>query len=121
MKICIPIKDNRGMDSLLSDHFGSAPGFLILDNESGKFEVIDNANEHHSHGMCQPLNALAGQKIDAIVCRGMGARAVLKLNQAGVRAFRADAATVRQLAEKHKDGEFEEITAQNACANHGCR
>jgi len=50
----------------------------------------------------------------------MGMRAVQKLNEASVKAYRADGQSVADIINKFKAGELEEITVQNACAQHGC-
>jgi predicted Fe-Mo cluster-binding NifX family protein len=57
MQICIPVMDDRGLDSPVSAHFGSAPAFMIVDTDSGHCRIIANNNHHHAHGMCQPLAA----------------------------------------------------------------
>ncbi|HNX91571.1 MAG TPA: NifB/NifX family molybdenum-iron cluster-binding protein, partial [Candidatus Omnitrophota bacterium] len=94
MKICIPTEGNEGMNAKVYGHFGSAPFFTIVDSKSGAIEIVDNANQHHAHGMCQPMNALTGKQVDAVVTGGMGARAVQKLNEGGIKAYRALPGTV---------------------------
>jgi len=70
--------------------------------------------------MCQPLNALAGKIVDVVVVGGMGARAVMKLNEGGIKTYRAIAGSVEEVIKHFKDGTLEEITIENACASHGC-
>lgn len=120
MRICIPTEDKEGLNAPVHGHFGSAPYFTIYDTDKETFQTVDNKNMHHSHGMCHPIGVVSSSSIDAVVCRGMGARAVQKLNEAGVKAYRADGQTVAGIIEKFKAGELEEITVQNACAQHGC-
>ena len=120
MKICIPTGTKEGKQAEVYGHFGSAPYFTIYDTEKGSVEIIDNANEHHAHGMCQPMNALIGKKIDAVVCGGMGGRAVQKLNESGVKAYRAVPGKVADIAAQFVNGKLEEITLANACGRHGC-
>jgi len=120
MRICIPIETDEGKAAKVYGHFGSAPYFAIYDTEKDKFEVIDNSNQHHAHGTCHPLGMLDGKNINAVVCGGMGARAVQLLNDAGIKAYRADASTVEEIIKKLKDKKLEEITVENACAQHGC-
>ena len=120
MKLCIPTETNEGKKAQVYEHFGSAPYFTIVDTEKDAVEVIDNANQHHSHGMCQPMNALIGKKIDAVVTGGMGARAVQKLNEDGIKAFRAIPGTVEEIVKQFKNKQLNEITVENACAQHGC-
>jgi predicted Fe-Mo cluster-binding NifX family protein len=120
MKICIPTGTNEGKTAEVYAHFGSAPYFTIYDTEKDSVEIISNANQHHSHGMCQPLSALADKKVDAVVTGGMGARAVQKLNESGIRAYRAVPGTVADIASQFIKGGLEELTVDNACAQHGC-
>jgi predicted Fe-Mo cluster-binding NifX family protein len=120
MKICIPTETNEGTSAQVFGHFGSAPYFTIYDTQSNTVEVIDNANQHHEHGMCQPMGALTGKKVDVVVTGGMGARAVQKLNEGGVKVYRAIPGTVAGIVGQFTKGGLEELTVNNACAHHGC-
>ena len=120
MKLCIPIETNDGLDSKLFDHFGSAAHFLVYDAEDNTFEIIDNSDKNHIHGMCHPLKVLESQVINAVVCRGMGARAVQKLNEGGIKAYKASGETVQEVVDKYEQGGLEEITVANACVDHRC-
>ena len=120
MKICIPTETNEGKSAKVYDHFGSAPYFTIYDTEKDDYETIDTSNQHHIHGTCNPIDALNGKGIDAVVCNGMGKRAVQKLNDAGIRAYIASGANVREVIDKYQANELEEMTMDNACHRHGC-
>lgn len=115
MKICIPTETNAGKQARVYGHFGSAPYFTIYDTEKDSVEIIDNANQHHAHGMCQPMNALMGKKIDVVVCAGMGGRAVQKFNEGGIKAYRAIQGTAADIVVQLAKGGLEEITVNNAC------
>ncbi|MFA6349435.1 MAG: NifB/NifX family molybdenum-iron cluster-binding protein [Candidatus Omnitrophota bacterium] len=120
MKICIPTETNEGKNAKVYGHFGSAPFFTIYDTEKDSIEIINNANQHHAHGMCQPMNALVGKSVDVVVTGGMGARAVQKLNEGRIKAYQAIPGTVADIISQFIKGGLEEITVQNACAQHGC-
>ncbi len=120
MKICIPTEDNKGLEARVYGHFGSAPYFTIYDAEQNTLETIANHNQHHAHGMCQPMSGIIGKNIDIVICGGMGLRAVQKLNDAGICAYKASGETVSQIIERFKKSELEEITVSNACGQHGC-
>jgi len=120
MRICIPTETNERKSAKVYGHFGSAPYFTIYDSEKDSFEVIDNSNQHHAHGMCHPMVALDGKDIDAVACGGMGARAVQKLNEGGIKIYRAVAGTVAEIIKKYKQGELEKITVENSCISHDC-
>ncbi len=120
MRLCIPTSTDEGAASAVYGHFGSAPFFVILDTETGAVETVENGDAHHAHGMCQPLSRLDGKKIDAVICGGMGMRAVAALRQAGIRAFRAGEGRAADVAGLLSAGKLEEITPENACSSHGC-
>jgi len=121
MTICIPTTTNEGKAAPVHDHFGSAPFFTLCDIETGKVEVIANSDQGHAHGMCQPLSLFADRHIDVVLCGGMGARAVQKLNQGGTHAYRAVPGTVAAVLEQFASNQLAEITVDNACSHHqGC-
>jgi predicted Fe-Mo cluster-binding NifX family protein len=96
MKICFPTDDLRGLDSVVFSHFGSAPGFVVVDTESKGIEEINNSDMHHVHGMCQPLKALGGLSVDAVAVGGIGMGALMKLQAMGITVYRAQSGTVGQ-------------------------
>ncbi|MGD8499999.1 MAG: NifB/NifX family molybdenum-iron cluster-binding protein [Phycisphaerales bacterium] len=120
MRICIPSRTNAGQKAKVHDHFGSAPYFTIYDTHTDICEIVDNSNRHHAHGTCHPLNVLDGKGINAVVCAGMGARAIQKLNESGIRAYRASGTAVQEIIDEYRASNLEEITQENACGHHGC-
>jgi predicted Fe-Mo cluster-binding NifX family protein len=119
MRICIPAGTDAGLESPVFGHFGSAPYFVVHDTDAGGTEVIENENQHHAHGGCQPLAAFDGQTLDALVVGGIGRRAIARLNQAGTKVYRAVEGTVAANVTKLAAGELEEFSAESACAGHG--
>ena len=120
MKICIPTETSDGQNAKVYGHFGSAPYFTIYDTEKDTCEIIDNSNQHHAHETCHPMGVLDGKDIEAVVCGGMGARAIQKLNEAGIRAYMAEPGTVQDMTNKYLKKSLKEITPENACSQHSC-
>lgn len=120
MRICIPVKENKGLDSVAYNHFGSAPYFLIYDDENENVKVIENGDLHHEHGMCQPLKALGGENVDAILVGGIGAGALMKLNSQGIKVYRVAGETAINNVKLLKDNQLAEFSANNSCNHHGC-
>jgi predicted Fe-Mo cluster-binding NifX family protein len=118
MKICIPTSGEKGLDEQVSEHFGSAPYFTIVDSESNGVQIINNGNQHHSHGQCHPMGALTGQGIDGVVCGGMGRRAVELLNSDGIKVYLGNGNTVKTIVEEYKQGNLKELTVDCACGGH---
>ncbi len=119
--LCIPAMGPEGLRAQVSEHFGSAPYFTLYHTASQETQVVKNMHLHHSHGACQPLRAIAGFKVDAVVCGGMGARALMLLNQGGIKVYQGRAGTVKDLLEAYHKGDLVELTPLNACGRHGCQ
>ncbi len=122
MKICFPVELDKGLESVPYAHFGSAPVFLIFDTETESTNAVANQNLDHSHGMCSPLKALGGEKIDVIFVGGIGAGAVSKLNNMGIRIYEATRGTIRDNIKLFNDKAIKEISIEHACKGHtgGC-
>jgi predicted Fe-Mo cluster-binding NifX family protein len=96
MKICFPVKEIADLDSEVYGHFGSAPAFVLVDSLTEAVTVLENADQNHSHGKCNPVGALEGHKVEAVVVGGIGGGALMKLNGAGIRVYQAGGKTVRE-------------------------
>lgn len=119
MNICIPVEEDKGMQSAVCAHFGSAPAFMIVDSDSGACRAIPNGNQHHGHGMCAPLQSLQGQQIDAMVVGGIGMGALNKLNAANIQVYLSELATVADTVAAYQAGTLKPMQPGMACAQHG--
>jgi len=121
MKIIIPLDEYSGPISKLSDHFGSAPFFAIVDTVAGEVEIIDNKNMHHDHGQCTPADMFAESGVSAAVVNGIGARAAARLQSLGMDIYMAGSATTLiEVIESFGNGLLQKLEAQQACQGHGC-
>mgnify|MGYP000114953206 FL=1 len=119
MRICMPVEDNQGLDSIVHGHFGSAPGFMVYDTDTAELQSIPNQDEHHESGACNPLMSFADVKLDFIVVSGIGGGALMKLNQAGIRVFQATAKTIKENLDVLTTKGLAEFTMQHTCQGHG--
>jgi predicted Fe-Mo cluster-binding NifX family protein len=119
MRICVPIDEDKGLDSRVCDHFGSAPAFLLVDTETKRFDAIVNAHSEHAHGGCAPIGALLGRGVDAFVVRGIGRGALERVLRAGVAAFRTGAASVRDVVAEWEAGVLAAADSTCGCGDHG--
>lgn len=123
MKICFPTMHLEGLESQVYGHFGSAPGFVIVDTKTRSFEEIGNDDLHHAHGMCQPLKALQGREVDAVAVGGIGMGALMKLQDMGIQVYRVAEGTVRENIGLILEQKMPEFDAGLTCAGHaggGC-
>ena len=120
MKICIPVNNVDGIKSKICNHFGSAFFFLIYNTTTNVIESISNSNKCHVPGTCNPLVALELKHFNIVVCRGMGKRAIQKLNQVGFKVFKTGAKIVEGVVAEYKSGKLSELTIEKACTEHEC-
>jgi predicted Fe-Mo cluster-binding NifX family protein len=118
MQICFPITKDEGMNSIVYDHFGSAPVFAVVDTDVNSITMIDNPDSRHTQGEWSPLKALNNQKIDAIVVAGIGAGAIAGLNQKGIKVYRSQGATIRENMTMIKNGTLSNVTSEQCCSGH---
>ena len=121
MNICFPVQQNEGTASTVYNHFGSAPFFLVVDTDTNGITAVTNGDQHHTHGQCNPLKAIDGQKIDVVVVGGIGAGALSKLNQLGIKVHRAEAETVAENLALFTRNSLPLIALQGCCGGHGSK
>jgi len=125
MKLCIPVKENKGLKSSVYSHFGSSSAFIICDTDNESFEVLDNSDQHHIHGQCHPISSINGKEIEAIIVGGIGARAISKLQANNIKVFRSEPGTVEHNLSLFKKSLLPQLTDNDACVHHksgnGCK
>ncbi len=121
MHIAFPVNEDQGLDSPVHNHFGTANYFLIVAAEGGAVQTVSNADLGHAHGQCQPMAALGGHSVDAIVVGNIGAGALKKIQAGGIRAYRGVEGTVSENLSLIKTGKLPEFMMAQTCSGHDCR
>lgn len=120
-RIVVPAEDESGLNARLSEHFGKAPYFIVVDldenNNILNVQVVPNAGEHFC-GMSRPADNILKLKPNAIITYGMGPRALSIFQSAGIAVLRANADTVGEVIEAYKLGILEELTEGCYHAHH---
>ena len=119
MRLCIPTLDDRREKGHVSEHFGSAPYFTLVDSATGDIEVLENRHSHHEHGACEPATILRDHSVDAVICPGLGRRAFARLSDAGIVVYVSRDRIVSRAVEAFQTGGLRRLTSEEAC--HGGR
>jgi len=116
-RVVIPAEDGNGLDARLSEHFGRAPYFILVDlDEDGNIlsvQAVRNTGEHFG-GVGRPADNILRLKPNAVITYGMGPRALSIFQSAGIAVLKASANTVREGLEAYRKNLLEELTE-------GCR
>ncbi|MCD6470475.1 NifB/NifX family molybdenum-iron cluster-binding protein [Candidatus Bathyarchaeota archaeon] len=99
-RIVIPTADDGGLDAKLSEHFGRAPYFTVIELDEGgniaNIHSVPNTSEHFGgHG--QPPDRILKLHPNAVIVYEMGIRALSIFQQARVAVLRANANNVRKV------------------------
>ena len=119
MKLCFPVKEIADLESEVYGHFGTAPAFVVFDSDTKTIAAVNNSDLHHAHGMCNPIGALAGHQVDAVVVGGIGGGALMKLNREGITVYKAIGKTVRENVELIASNRLPKFQLEHVCAGHG--
>ena len=119
VKIAFPVQHDAGIESVVFNHFGSAPFFLIVDPATNAVTTVSNRDQQHEHGACNPMRALDGRQVDTVVVGGIGGGALAGLNRMGIAVHRSAAETIRENLALLAAGNLPVIGLQGTCAGHG--
>ena len=100
MKIAIPVIENKGKDSMISEHFGHAPFFAFIsfeNDEDYKVEVVENPMVDHGPGDLPEY--LYKNNVNLLIVRGIGARALQFFSNFGIQVVRGAEGTISEIVE----------------------
>jgi predicted Fe-Mo cluster-binding NifX family protein len=117
VRLAIPVEDANGLNARLSQHFGRAPYFAVVEvDESRKIlnvQMVTNKSEHFG-GMGKPPQILMSLRPDAVITYGMGPRALNMFQSANVAVLQTNKGFVKDVIEAYSKDELVELTE-------GCR
>jgi predicted Fe-Mo cluster-binding NifX family protein len=119
MKIAIPLIENLGKDSRISDHFGRAPYFGLIeykDNGDYDLEIIENPLVIHQPGEVPTF--MKNNGINLVIARGMGERGYLILKKFGINVIRGANGTVDEIMKLFKEDKLKDVEFHNHDHHH---
>jgi predicted Fe-Mo cluster-binding NifX family protein len=117
MKLCIPTLGNGGLDDIVSEHFGRAPTFTVVDMVNNKVEIVQNTGEHFG-GVGNTPDLVAGAGAEVMLCSGLGPRAISAFEQLGIEVYVGASGTVNEAIRAFQAGELTEVSDADACKMH---
>ncbi|WP_148683026.1 NifB/NifX family molybdenum-iron cluster-binding protein [Pyrobaculum ferrireducens] len=110
MRILVPVEENRGWDSPVSDEFGHAPYFAVV--EGGQVRIFSNGEVIRGRG--HRWEEILSLGPDVVITREIGRPAYHVFRNRGVRIYLAEGATLREVLEKFQRGLLKEFPAELA-------
>ncbi len=106
MRVSVSADDNKGLDSVVSPHFGRCPYFVLVDVEGHEVKSVHAVPNpyygHHQPG--QVPGFIHSQGANVMLTGGMGRRAIAFFQQYGIQAVTGASGTVRRALEQYLGG-----------------
>ncbi len=121
MRIAVSADDPRGLDSVVSPHFGRCPCFVLVDVdgcEIRQVEVVENPY-YSTHQPGQVPQFISKQDADVMLTGGMGGRAIGYFGQFGIKAVTGASGTVRHALQRYLGGALEGAQPCRESMDHG--
>ena len=110
MKIAIPA-EGKNLESLVSQSFGRTDLFIVLDDDTLEFDVLENQAAGAQGGAgIKAAQAIVDSGAEMVVTFQCGQNAAEVLKAAGIKILKAVPGNVREMVQKFKDGDLEELT-----------
>lgn len=94
MKVAFPVKENKGLESILDEHFGTAPQFLIVDTDTLSVDICENQKLQSGDAKCKTGVFKKDDTVDAVVTRCMGDGSRRNLSKDNIQIYQAQENTV---------------------------
>lgn len=112
-RLAIPVENETGLDARLSQHFGRAPYFAVVDlDENGNMkdlQIISNRSEHFG-GRGKPPEIIMNFRPTAVITYGMGPRALNMFQNRNIAVLQTNEHYVRDVIEAYNKEELIELT-----------
>jgi len=110
MKVALATDDDRGLDAILSHHFGRCPYYVLVDiqnNKVGEVSAVKNP-AYDSHGQPGDVPSFI-KSLDAkvIISGGMGPKAIGFFEEFGIEAITGVSGMVKSIIEAYIGGQIE--------------
>ena len=122
MKIALPTK-NGGLDDEVSQIFGRAPSFTMVQIEEKEIKdhsVINNQHAQSASGAgVQAAQMLVNEGVQAVIGGNFGPNLASVLNQAGVKLYQFQGGTVSEAVEGLIEDQLQEVSGATGPAHGG--
>ncbi|MBZ4664068.1 MAG: hypothetical protein JG776_1783 [Caloramator sp.] len=109
MKIVISAK-GQDINDLMDVRFGRCRYFQIHNLETGEFKVLENAGQKSGGGAgIAAAQQIIDEGVDVVITGSLGPNAFDLINKAGIKAYKCDEISIKEVIEKLKNGELQEI------------
>ena len=119
MKVAVS-SSGKDLNSQIDPRFGRCAYFLILETDDMSYEAFDNENIALGGGAgIQSAQFIASKGAKAVITGNCGPNAVRTLSAAGVELYVGENGTVKDAAQRYKNGELRSTADPNVSDHYG--
>ena len=110
MKIALATDDNRGLEAVLSHHFGRCPYYVLVDIDGKEIKEVTAAQNpfYESHGQPGEVpNFIKNLGAQVIIAGGMGPKAIGFFEQFGIQAITGVSGMVGGVVKAYMNSQIE--------------
>ncbi len=112
-KICIPLDEDKALDSEISDHFGRAKKFIFLEVEEGKIKNYYLKNNPYQkkevRAGLETSSFVVKEKIDSIIAKEMGPISFHTLRDNIVDVYKGIDGNVKEIINNFSEGKLKPL------------
>ncbi len=120
-RIAVPSCLPGGLDAAIGMHFGKCDIFTVIDIADGAVSSVTTIpSVPHEHGGClAPVQIMADNKVQAMLCGGMGMRPLQGFASAGIDVYATGLnKTVGQAVDAFIAGKLAKFSPEHSCSCH---
>ncbi|MBC7227174.1 MAG: NifB/NifX family molybdenum-iron cluster-binding protein [Thermoflexales bacterium] len=123
MRIAISADDERGLESVVSPHFGRCPYFALVGLEGSQVKAVTTVSNpfYGNHQLGQVPAFIHRQGAEVMLTGGMSGRAVAFFRQHGIEPVTGAYGTVRNALEQYLGGRLQGAAPCAESVTHGHR
>ncbi len=117
MKIAFASEENKGLESMVAQHFGRCPYYVFVDVESNDVKCIETKENPYfdSHKPGVVPHFIAKENANVIIAGGMGPRAIEWFEKLGVQPITGINGKVKYALHKYLEGK---LSGAGPCYEH---
>jgi predicted Fe-Mo cluster-binding NifX family protein len=113
MKVALATDDDRGLEAVLSHHFGRCPYYVLVDIQDNKVREVKSVKNpaYESHGEAGEVPGfIKSLGAHVIISGGMGPKAIGFFREFGIEAITGVSGMVKSVIEAYIGGQIEGAT-----------
>lgn len=119
MIVAVPAAESTGLESPVAAHFGRAPWYALINTETDEVKSVQNGGSHFGGPQPAP-EFLRENGAEAILCVGLGTRAIMLCSELEIPAYVGDEPTVGALVDAFKNDQLRCANPEDGCGEgHG--